>query len=224
LTLRKPGAREEEHLTLKRALAALALALLATGSFVFGFASCLHLSSSEPGDVRRRHLLEQGDAPPLVRAGVLTALRAFQDGYVRRDPNELDSFMRGLFPEGGDVLLLGTDAAEWVRGYRAVGNFIQEDWRHWGDFRFDTDRAIVWCSGDVAWIASAGLVRDGQSGRAVRFSAVLTRDRDRWLFRQLQFQWDDRAPGLSVLRHASTYGELARWTLAKVLRLPGMVR
>jgi hypothetical protein len=182
------------------------------------------LKSSEADNVRQRYLLEAGDASPVVRAGVVAALRAFQEGYVRREPKELDSFMRRVFPKGGDVLLLGTDSTEWVRGYHAVEAFIKEDWQHWGDFRFDTERAIVWCSGDVAWMASVGVVRGGGSGRAVRFSAILTRDRDRWLFRQLQFQWDDRDPSLPVLRRASTYGELARWTVAKILSLPSRMR
>jgi len=210
------------RLNLKRVLSALALALVAVASFVFGFASCLHLKSSEPGELRERYLIERGDASPAVRAEVLAALGAFQEAYVQRDPKQLDSFMRHVFPEGGDVLLLGTDAAEWVRGYHAVGEFIKEDWRHWGDFRFATEDAIIWCSGDVAWIASVGVVRGRQSERPVRFSAVLTRDRHRWLFRQVQFQWDDRDPSLSVLLRASTYRGLAEWTLTKILPVPRM--
>jgi hypothetical protein len=73
-------------------------------------------------------LLQKGDAPAPVRARVLAALRAFQEGYFRRDPNQLVPFMHRLVPENDDILLLGTDADEWVRGHDAVSQFIREDW------------------------------------------------------------------------------------------------
>jgi len=63
-----------------------------------------------------------------VRAEVLAALGVFQDGYIKRDPKKLDSFMDSLFPESDDILLLGTDADEWARGRRAVADFIRTDW------------------------------------------------------------------------------------------------
>ena len=103
------------------------------------------LSSS---DLRKQYL-QAGDAPLSVRAGVLAALTDFQEGYVKRDPKELDAFMNRLFPKNDDILLLGTDAGEWARGYPAVGEFIRTDWLNWGDFKFAVDDSIVWSSGDV---------------------------------------------------------------------------
>ena len=76
-----------------------------------------HLKHVVPDDARRAYLASKGDAPAPVRAEVLTALRMFQDGYSRRDPRRLDAFMHRLFPESDEVLILGTDAGEWVRGY-----------------------------------------------------------------------------------------------------------
>ena len=81
-----------------------------------------------------------------MRAGVLAALTDFQKGYVKRDPKELDAFMNRLFPKKDDILLLGTDAGEWARGYPAVGEFIRADWMNLGDFRFAVDDSVVWSS------------------------------------------------------------------------------
>ena len=203
-------------LTRNRVLFGLSTALLIVGCFACGFVSSLHLKSNAARDLRHRYLTQKGNAPASVRAEVLGALRAFENGYVRRDPQELDSFMSRLFPEDEDILLLGTDADEWVRGYRAVGQFIREDWLKWGDFRFDVDDSVVWSSGDVAWIASVGVLRAHRSERALRFSAILTRKGRNWLFRQVHFQWDDRDPRAADLLRLSTHLKLATSVLRYV--------
>lgn len=195
-----------------------AAALLAMCGFAFGFFACLYSKSAPRPEFRERQLLQTGDAPPAVRAGVLASLRAFQEGYVRRDPGNLDSFMNRLFPRDGQILILGTEGgtAEWVRGYPAAAEFIRGDWRDWGDFRFDVDHSSICSSGDVAWIASIGSVNFNGMERPVRFSATLARNGDRWLFRQVQFQWDDQDPEASDLFHPRTYFRLARLALRRV--------
>ena len=198
-------------LTRKRILYALVIALFVLGAFTFGFVSSLHLKSAVSSDLRKQYLLQAGDTPLSVRAGVLAALTDFQEGYIKRDPKELDSFMNRLFPKNDDILLLGTDAGEWTRGYPAVGEFIRTDWREWGDFRFAVDDSIVWSSGEVAWIASVGAVHEHGSDRPLRFSAILTRNGNRWLFRQVHFQWDDRDPGAADLLRPSTHLKLGKW-------------
>jgi hypothetical protein len=151
-----------------------------------------------------------------VRAGVLAALTDFQKGYVKRAPKELDAFMNRLFLKDDDILLLGTDAGEWARGYPAVGEFIRTDWLNWGDFRFAVDDSTVWSSGDLAWIASIGTVHERGSDRPLRFSAILTRHGNRWLFRQVHFQWDDRDPSPADLLRPSTDLKLVEWVLQYV--------
>jgi hypothetical protein len=100
--------------------------------------------------------------------------------------------MSRLFEKNDDILILGTDRSEWVRGYPAAAEFIRADWANWGDFRFAVDDSIICSSGDVAWVASVGAVRFNGVDRPVRFSAILTRHGDNWLFRQVHFQWEDR--------------------------------
>jgi hypothetical protein len=204
--------------TRKTIVAGLSIILLVTGAFVLGFASSLHLKTSPSDEFRRQCLLQKGDAPESVRAEVLAALRAFQEGYRKRDPKELDAFMQLLFQETGTPLLLGTDTGEWVSGYRSVGQFIREDWLKWGDFRFNVEDSIVSSSGDVAWTASVGSLHTGQLDRPLRFSTVLARGDHRWVFRQVQFQWDERDASPRDLLRPDTYLKLIRWALCRVFR------
>jgi ketosteroid isomerase-like protein len=203
----------------KTLLSVLTVVLLVLGAFTFGFVSSLHLKSSESAELGKQYLLPKGDAPPSVRGEVQATLRDFQEGYVKRDPQELDSFMNRLFSKADDVLLLGTDAGEWARGYPAVAAFIKTDWLEWGDFRFSANDSIIWSSGDVAWIASVGTVRGHGSDRPVRFSAILARNGSSWQFRQLHFQWDDRDASAADLLRLSTYQELAKWLLQRTRQI-----
>jgi len=183
--------------------------LLVCGSFVLGFAARPRLKQATRNELHRQYLVQKGDAPPAVRTGVLDSLRAFQDGYTKRDPKELDAFMHHLFPENEDMLLTGTDQGEWARGYGAVGEFIKADWLNWGDLRLMVDDSIVWSTGDTAWLASIGVVRSGRSDRPLRFAAVLNQKDGHWVFRQLHFQWDEHEPRLSDLLNAGTSMRLA---------------
>jgi hypothetical protein len=200
----------------KRIAIVLAALLLAFGSFAFGFISRSHVKMEVQTDVRKKYLAQQGNATPVERSEVLATLREFQEGYVKRDPKAVDTFMDRLFVNDEDVLLMGTDRGEWARGYPAVAEFIKNDWNGWGDFRFAVEDSIVWCTGDVAWIVSLGREREHGTERPVRFSAILTRNGGAWHFRQVHFQWDDSAPDDASLLQTRTYLTLFRWVLRSV--------
>lgn len=185
--------------------------LLLVAGFLIGVVSSRHAKTTVLETSRSQYLSQKGDASDPDRAGVLRALQEFQDGYSARDHRRLDSFMSDLFPDNDDILLLGTDAREWIRGREPVRQFIRSDWEGWGDFTFDVNHTIVWSSGNVAWIASVGHVRASRSNRPVRFSAVLARDDRSWRFRQIQFQWDEQDPELSDLAHPETMAKLFSW-------------
>ncbi len=181
-------------------------------SFTAGFVACLHAKSSSSPAVRAAQLDPPGDASTAARGEIVARLRAFQQGYEKRDVAELDDFIAQNFSADGDLVLLGTEAeaSEWIRGVPAAKRFIENDWRSWGDFRFDADRAIIGATNDTAWVASLGTVDFNHHPRPVRFTAVLSRDQNRWVFRQIQFDWDDRDPRPSDLLHPSTYFHIAR--------------
>lgn len=205
--------------TRKNICLSVAATLLLLCGFAAGFLACVSLRGSSHQKAVSLQLLQPADTPAAVRAGVLDSLRAFQDGYIRRDPRNLDSFTSRLFPQDADVLILGTEGgtAEWVRGYPSAARFIARDWREWGDFRFDVDHSLVWSGGDVAWVASVGSVRFDRSYRPVRFTAIMTHDGDHWVFRQLQFQWDESNPDAGDILHLRTYLRLAHLALGDVV-------
>ncbi len=170
-----------------------------------------HLGRRPVGPLHpERYLGRKGDAQEPVRGEVLVPLRAFQAGYTKRDPAMIPAFMDELFPKDQDILVLGTDSGEWIEGYQRVGDFIANDWRHWGDVQLEVDNAMISAANDVAWVTTIGTVgTPASTKRAIRFAAVLTRSNDRWLFRHIQFQWDDGPESLSELLRRSISGGLA---------------
>ena len=178
------------------------------GGFVAGWAASRRLTVSTLNDLRQVKLSDKGDAPQPVRAGVLQAMTAFQEGYTRRDPKQLDAFMRQLFPQNEYVLLLGTEASEWRIGYDSIARFIQADWLRWGDVRLSVEDSVICSSGDAIWLATVGRVGTADSYRPIRFTAVMTRRDARWWFRQVHFQWDDPPLRLQDLLSLRTLSKL----------------
>lgn len=193
--------------TRSRVTILLTVVLLVMLGFVAGFRVCLHVRGASPSPAREQDLAQPGNAPLAVRSSIVERLHTLQEGYTERDPKQMDAFTHDLFPSDGDVLILGTEGGteEWVRGGTAARQFIAEDWRGWGDLQLDVDHAIVWSSGSAAWVATIGSVHWKTRERPIRFTAVLTREEDRWVFRQMHFQWDDADPTASDLLRARTY-------------------
>jgi hypothetical protein len=126
------------------------------------------VGTGSPEDLRDFSAVEKGDAPALVRAEVLQALRRFEDGYVRRDPAQLEAFMHGLFPEGDPVLLLGADSGEWVGGYGPISSFIRNDGsigeRSGSKWKTPWSAAREMWPGWQRWVRWARETRPGSSG------------------------------------------------------------
>ena len=188
------------------------------------FAFCLVLSGFVAGWIANSRLLftnervveaslirdNKGDAPNSVHDDVLNAMRNFQNGYDHRDVQALDGFMQQLFPRDGEILLLGTESGEWVRGYDAVRQLIRHDWVDWDNLRLDLNDCYISSSGDVAWLATRGYVYSVDAKRPIRFSATLSRINGKWMFRQVQFQWEDRHAALRDFVQPGSYSQL-RW-------------
>lgn len=177
------------------------LRILASGLVGFGLATGGFLAGRHLGHRRFfghpvHYLGYKGNAQEHVRADVLASIEAFQSGYTQRDPAIIPVFMGRLFPKDQDILFLGSEPGEWTEGYPQVGEFIANDWRHYGDVRLDLNDAMISTSNNVAWVTTVGTVANGSLARPIRFAAVLTRSDTRWLFRLIQFQWDERPPRL----------------------------
>jgi hypothetical protein len=165
--------------------------LLISSGFLTGWLASRHLvvfpTSQTQESLERPH----GGAPELVRRAVIEVLREFQDGYTRRDVNTLQAFMRRIIPASKHCLVMGTEPGEWVRSYEQIEKFIRNDWQNWGDVRLNVDAAEISCAGDVAWLATPGTVTRHGSPRTIRFTATVVREDGRWVFRQIQFQWEE---------------------------------
>ncbi|MBE0698794.1 MAG: hypothetical protein IH586_17890 [Anaerolineaceae bacterium] len=172
---------------------------------------------------------------------VRETLRQFQEGYTRRNPEEIDAFKR-LFVPADELEMIGTAALEpgddeWRFGIPGVSSMMIGDWNGWGDVVLDVADARIHTLGDVAWLATTGtvtmvldaeenyrdtleyirqqlteedslspdkrlleIIREGaailsEAGQGstyvwpLRFTAVLVRQAENWLFHQLQFSF-----------------------------------
>jgi hypothetical protein len=89
-------------------------------------------------------------------------LRAFQEGYTRRDAAAVDAFM-DLFVPDDDLEVIGTGGVrpgvdEWYLGRAGARELVASDWEGWGDLALDVDGAHIHALGDVAWLAASATV------------------------------------------------------------------
>jgi len=97
---------------------------------------------------------------------IRSLLEQFQEGYTRRDPTALDSFM-DLFTADAEVI--GTNAVkpsadEWYTGRVSARELVRADWEGWGDLRLNLESASVHARGEVGWIAVTGTVTEKIGG------------------------------------------------------------
>jgi hypothetical protein len=172
-------------------------AMLAFNALLFFLVWALY----QPNQGAWRRAPDWGNASPQVRAAVLDQLRAFQDGYTKRDAAGVDEFMGRLFSHERP-LVLGTMPGEIYAGYERAREIIRTDWESWGDCRFRLGETQVSAEGDVAWFATVGSVTFDLSRFLVlplRLSGVMVNENGAWRIRQAQFQFDlDLSPLLAL--------------------------
>lgn len=176
-------------------------------AFILAFSLLLFALSwtiYEPKQERWQRAATWGSATPEVRAAVISQLRAFQDGYTKRDTKQVGAFMDRLFSRDHPVIL-GTLPTEIYVGYDEAAELVRTDWESWGNCRFRTDEAEVSAGGDVAWFAAVGMVTFDLSRFLVlplRLSGVMVNEHGEWKIRQAQFQFDLHLGPLLVLQIA----------------------
>lgn len=90
---------------------------------------------------------------------VRKTLQVFQDGYINRDVNYVDKYMKEVFLLNEDLLVIGTDAGELCFGVDAAKGIVESDWKYWGDFNFNVDNALISVSGDVAYFTTKAFLK-----------------------------------------------------------------
>lgn len=86
-------------------------------------------------------------------------LQVFQDGYIKRDVNYVDEYMKEVFLLNDDLVVIGTDADELCMGVDAARGIVESDWKYWGDFKFNVDNALISVNGDVAYFTTKAFLK-----------------------------------------------------------------
>lgn len=152
----------------------------------------LQSSYDSVSDLADSFFFSTGNAAEDDRAEIVRQLKAFQEGYEKRDTGSVNSFMRELF-SSDNVLILGTMPQEVYVGYDEASSLVFDDWASWGDCKFLMDGARISVHGDVAWFATIGYVEFDLSSLLVlplRLTGVLVREEDTWKLQQVQYQFD----------------------------------
>lgn len=86
-------------------------------------------------------------------------LRQFQDGYTKRDIENVDDFVKRLFIASDDTVILGTGTGELSLGIEQVKTLLKSDWEYWGDVNIDLKSLRVDNKDEAAWFAVSGTVK-----------------------------------------------------------------
>jgi len=165
-------------------------------------------------------IFSTGSASPETRSEVVSKLKQLQDGYTRRDLDQVDEFMDQLFSKD-NLLVLGTMPDEIFIGRKEVSKLIYSDWNAWGDVKFLIDTANISSTGDAAWISTIGYVRFDIPRFLVlplRFSAVMVKEDLNWKFQSMQFQFD-----LNLFTLFFTIILLVVWLVASIGTLVSLI-
>lgn len=100
-------------------------------------------------------------------------LNVFNEAYIKRDINEIDSFMDKLFDKDESVTVVGTCDGEWCIGYEEVKDIFLSDWEYWGDLRVKIDEATVIELDNTAIIYTPGTVKYSFNSRSDTYTRYL---------------------------------------------------
>lgn len=100
-------------------------------------------------------------------------LNIFNEAYIKRDINEIDSFMDKLFDKDESVTVVGTCDGEWCIGYEEVKDIFLSDWEYWGDLRVKADEATIVELDNTAIIYTPGTVKYSFNSRSDTYTRYL---------------------------------------------------
>lgn len=78
-------------------------------------------------------------------------LQILQEGYNKRDPKYLDTFMK-IYSSKESSLIIGTGQGGVFRGFEKAKELFMGDWKDWGDVKYDINTADIQVNGDMAWV------------------------------------------------------------------------
>jgi len=134
----------------------------------------------------------KGNSPDSTRMEIIEQLKKFQNGYSKRDPGNIDTFMQSLYSKE-NILILGTMPNEIYPGYEKATQLVKTDWESWGDCKFEIDSANISSLDNTAWFSTKGYVEFDLSSLLViplRLTGIMVKEDQEWKFRHQQFQFD----------------------------------
>ena len=78
-------------------------------------------------------------------------LGILQEGYSKRDAEYIDTFMK-IYSKEEFSLIIGTNQKEVFRGFEEAKELFLNDWREWGDVKFDLDTPDIHIKKEMAWV------------------------------------------------------------------------
>ncbi|MFX0003135.1 MAG: nuclear transport factor 2 family protein [Promethearchaeota archaeon] len=78
-------------------------------------------------------------------------LQVLQEGYRKRDPDYLDTFMN-IYSSNDSSLIIGTGQGGDFRGFEKAKELFLWDWKYWGDVTFDINTSDIHVNGEMAWV------------------------------------------------------------------------
>ncbi len=134
----------------------------------------------------------KGNSPDSTRMEIIEQLKKFQNGYSKRDPGNIDTFMQSLYSKE-NILILGTMPNEIYPGYEKATQLVKTDWESWGNCKFEIDSANISSLDNTAWFSTKGYVEFDLSSLLViplRLTGIMVKEDQEWKFQHQQFQFD----------------------------------
>ena len=78
-------------------------------------------------------------------------LQLLQEGYNKRDPKYLDTFMK-IYSSKDSSLIIGTGQGGVFRGFESAKELFLSDWKDWGHVKYDINTSDIQVNGDMAWV------------------------------------------------------------------------
>ena len=100
-------------------------------------------------------------------------LNIFEQAYIERDINKVDSFMETLFDKDESVIVIGTSCGELCLGYEEVKDLFLGDWEYWGDLRIKNNQTTIVPIGNTALIHTTGTIKYSFNSKSDTYTRYL---------------------------------------------------
>lgn len=80
-------------------------------------------------------------------------------GYTKRDIAYVDEYLKKLFFQDEEQIVIGTDAEELCIGPERIRGIVDSDWKYWGDFCMNVEGAHITVNGEIAYFSTKAILK-----------------------------------------------------------------